>query len=671
MNSRLHPRRWFVTFALSVLTLNSRAASGPVVLTDVSAYGFPDFLTALNPTSKGWVFAPAFVGLKWVELNGVLLTGNSGTNDPETGLTFTAPPLPYVVNGFDWDKASQRPARNGICRGGIHGNRNAMTLKLAATAGRPYLLEVLALGAAAPRRSLNVLVDGQPVAVNWTVLGDQAANRLLRIQLVADADGIDLELTPGSVPGTDTNPALTAVALTDLTGGTWNYDPIFGRAPAGLVNIAARGTATSPDGLEQDGDGRGDQAAIDGDPSTCWDEADGAKLYRYVVTFPQPEKLAALAIMGWGQHDFAPKDFEILCDDKPVQKVENARYTNNVWHLSIQETTAQSVELKIAGYYGRSPAIRELGLFSRGTPSRAPKTASPAPVQPKDGGPILAEWPLQYQQQKLAVYALGKFKPYVKELYLPGGRNLFRDAPYDHLHHHSLMYAIKANGVNFWEETPGCGFQKPVETSTWVEGKSAGGQPQFVLRQRLHWLAPADVTRADTTEAAILIERRTLTVTVNEAQRETALHWKSEFEVGPRTNQVTLTGANYHGLGMRFLQELDPVARHLNAGSRPDLGGNKQDVSQHRWGSVAFDSPGQPVTLVLFGHPRNARGDSWYFTMRAPFAYLSATQHLDQEPLVYRRGEKFQVNYLVTLCPELRSAEAINVRGESWAKALP
>jgi len=35
------------------------------------------------------------------------------------------------------------------------------------------------------------------------------------------------------------------------------------------------------------------------------------------------------------------------------------------------------------------------------------------------------------------------------------------------------------------------------------------------------------------------------------------------FEVGIRTNVVTLTGANYHGLGMRFLQELDPLAVHL------------------------------------------------------------------------------------------------------------
>ena len=37
----------------------------------------------------------------------------------------------YAVTGFDWEKASQRPARNGLCRGGIHGNRHALEAMLA------------------------------------------------------------------------------------------------------------------------------------------------------------------------------------------------------------------------------------------------------------------------------------------------------------------------------------------------------------------------------------------------------------------------------------------------------------------------------------------------------------------------------------------------------------
>ncbi len=678
MNSRFWMRLCSGVAVLS-LTLGAGAAPAPVVLKDVSAYGFPDFLSTLNESTKGWMFAPPFVGLKWVELNGVLLNGNSGTNDPENGLSFVGvpverlgfaiTPMPYAVTGFNWEKAAQRPARNGLCRGGIHGNRDAMTLKLSAPPGRDCILEILALGAFAQKRSMNVLVDGRTVATNWTVLADPAANRLLRLQVRADADGIDLQLTPGTVPGTDTNPAITAIALTDTTGGLWSHDPVFGRSPVGMVNIAPRGAATSPDGLEQDGDGRGDAAGIDGDPNTYWDEADGAGLYRYVVGFKEPESISELALMGWAQHEFAPKDFEVLCDGKVAQKVQGARYVNNVFRLSLDKTVCRTVELKIGGYYGRSPAIRELGLFSSAPRAAAAAPAEPAP--PKDGGPIFAEWPLAYKGQRLAVYALGKFKPYVKELSPLQGRSVLRDAPFDHLHHHALMYGIRVNGVNFWEETAGCGSQKPVETRGWAEEKSADGHPRFVLRQRLHWLASEDAALADTAAVALLVEQRTLRLTVDESAREVALEWASEFQAGAKTNVVTLTGANYHGLGMRFRQDMDPLARHLNAGGAPDLGGNKQDVSKHKWASVSFASPTEPYTLALFGRPDNARGDSWFFTMRTPFAYLSATQNLDKEPLVYRAGETFRLRYLVTLRRGIEPAAALEARAVSWARSAP
>jgi len=299
-----------------------------------------------------------------------------------------------------------------------------------------------------------------------------------------------------------------------------------------------------------------------------------------------------------------------------------------------------------------------------------PAADSPFSAQP---GQQTTEWTLAHKGQKLLVYAFapGKFKPCVKELCTLKGDNILRDAPFDHLHHHALMYAIKVNGLNFWEETPGCGVEKPVQTAPPEFGSSPQGLPQAVLRQTLHWVGPAEALLPDTTKAALLIERRTLTLTVNEAQQEVALQWKSEFEVGPQTNQVTLTGANYHGLGMRFLKEMDPLAEHLNAGGKPDLSGSKQDATPHRWGSVSFDRPGRPVTVVLFGHPSNARGPANYFSMKTPFAYLSATQGLEKEPLVYRSGDKFQLNYLVTLYPELKSPEAIHARGRQWEASKP
>jgi len=135
-----------------------------------------------------------------------------------------------------------------------------------------------------------------------------------------------------------------------------------------LVNIAPQGTATSPDDLDKDGAAGGDQAAIDGDDGTYWDEEDGKELYRLLVTFKQPERVAAVSILGYGHHNYAPKDFEIVCDGKAVKKVENAQYDNNFLIVGLDEVTCTTVELKITGYYGQSPALRELGIYRPATP---------------------------------------------------------------------------------------------------------------------------------------------------------------------------------------------------------------------------------------------------------------------------------------------------------------
>ncbi|HVV73078.1 MAG TPA: DUF6807 family protein, partial [Verrucomicrobiae bacterium] len=252
------------------------------------------------------------------------------------------------------------------------------------------------------------------------------------------------------------------------------------------------------------------------------------------------------------------------------------------------------------------------------------------------------------------------------------GENVLRDSPSDHLHHHALMYGIKVNGMNFWEETSGNGVQKPVQSPEPVITTEQDGDRRLAratITQVLHWVAPQDAFLPDNASVALLVEHRTLVLTVDEQQQETALEWKSRFEVGPKTNVVVLTGANYHGLGMRFLEPLDALAEHSLAGARPDLANNRQDVSVAPWASVSFAAPDHPATLVLAGHPGNPRGDATYFSMLTPFAYLSATQGLDKEPLVYRRGDSWEIKYLVLLCSEAKPADTLKQHVERWRHA--
>jgi type 1 glutamine amidotransferase len=750
---------------LAALALVSPAAPAPSVLKDVSTFGFPDFLSTLNSSSKGWIFAPPFVGLKGVELNGVLLTGNSGTNDPSTGLAFTTTASNYVVNGFDWTATEQRPARNGICRGGLHGGLQPLGMKLKTAPGHPYLVEILALGAAAQKRAFNVVVDGQTVVKDWTILADKAANRLLRLQVPAAGESLELRFTPGTAPGADPNPAISAVALTDLTGGAWPYDPRLTRAdrpapeyrvlvfsktlgyrhaniPLGVEAIRRLGldngfavdatedsaVFTAPNlarykvvlllsvtgdvfDYEQESalrnyvEGGGGFAAIHGaifGPGACEDKwawygdlcCTTFKNHSAIVPGRvDAEDGANPSMAGLPARWFrADEWYNYTANPRPCARVlatvDESTYVGGtvgqdhpiawcrrlgrgaVWYTAMGHTDAsfqdpfflQHVLGGIQLVAGAKP-----GEFApRPKPAKTAGGVSAFTIEPSGD----AQWTVRYGGQKLLTYAHGKFKPYVKELFTLTGANLLRDAPYDHLHHHGLMYAIRANGVNFWEETAGCGFEKPAGPPAFETEVDAQGHPQAVLRQTLHWVGPDDASLSDPAKAAILVEHRALRLGVDEAQFEVALRWQSAFEVGTKSNQVTLTGANYHGFGLRFPQELDPLAKHLNAGGAPDLNG-RQDVSQHKWGSVSFNRPEQPATLVLFGHPSNARGDAWFFTMRAPFAYLSATQNLDKEPLVYRAGEKFQVNYLVALYPRLLSPEAIAARGQASETSKP
>ena len=278
------------------------------------------------------------------------------------------------------------------------------------------------------------------------------------------------------------------------------------------------------------------------------------------------------------------------------------------------------------------------------------------------------QWTVAYRGNPILVYLFNpqEFKPYVQGLYTVKGYGVLRNAPWDHLHHHALMYGIKVNGVNFWEEIPGSGIQKVVGFSPPEVRTTDGGLPEARIEQLIYWLSPEDAFVPNTNAAALLIERRTLRLVVNPAKEETALYWKSRFEIGPKTNQLTLTGANYHGLGMRFLQELDPLANHLTAEGSPDLANSRQDVSAHAWEAVTFKAPGKPATIALFGAGSNARGNPVFFAMKTPFAYLSACQGLDKEPLVYRRGQSFELNYLVALYPEVKTPQALALREREW-----
>lgn len=220
---------------------------------------------------------------------------------------------------------------------------------------------------------------------------DEKQTLLSALGLVHSAQAMQLALAMMDDPAVADEAAIATVQIAE---GIWRYSPeaakpvvrkllktakshdVKGRASAILlamtrpVNLAIGATATSPDGLEKDGASGGDQAAVDGNAATYWDEADDQKLYVLRVTLKAATQVSAVSILGFQHHAYSPKDFEVLCDGKVVKTVRNAQYTAARLIVAFTPLKCTTVELKITGCYGASPAIRELEIYN----------ADPSPV---------------------------------------------------------------------------------------------------------------------------------------------------------------------------------------------------------------------------------------------------------------------------------------------------
>jgi hypothetical protein len=270
-----------------------------------------------------------------------------------------------------------------------------------------------------------------------------------------------------------------------------------------------------------------------------------------------------------------------------------------------------------------------------------------------------------YRGQLVAVYRFKPhpFKPHLRDLYTLEGVNVLLDAPEDHLHHHGLMYAVKVNDVNFWEESDQAGYQLSGPDISRRVSRRPGGYPAAELEHTVFWVP----TKAslDPAPAAWLAEQRTLRFTIDEPAREVAVEWHSRFKVGPAIEEARLTGTAYHGLGLRLAREFDHTARRQNAAGLGYTTEATWDITPALWASATQTVRDREVVITLFHDPANA-AEPRFFSMLNAFAYLSATQGLDLAPLVYRQGQEFTLRYLMTVHSRGQSAEATTARHQAW-----
>jgi HEAT repeat protein/type 1 glutamine amidotransferase len=446
------------------------------------------------------------------------------------------------------------------------------------------------------------------------------------------------------------------------------------RKAAKPVNLALGATASSPDNLDKDGAAGGDQAAIDGNPDTYWDEVDGQPLYRLVVTFKEPTKVSAVNIQGHAYQSFSPKDFEILCDDAVVKTVREAAYDRNTNEVLVDfpRTRFKTLELKITGYYGGSPAIRELEIYNM--PETEPSaTATPVPPQPdyhwRQTNASLAlldhdrvVWQFNYPKDAA--------KPYFHPVTLGGDVDLTCLSPPDHPWHRALWFSWKEiNGVNYWEEDAATGQSQgrtEIVSAKVVPGNDYSARIEMDLAYH-----PPD-------QPAVLTEKRLLTVSPPTPDGSYHIDWRAGFTAGPQDVllQGGTAGGGYAGLSVRVAQKTRDW-RLVDSEGREDTAGGGTAKNTHgqkaRWMDFSLVDmiTGRTAGVAVLDHPRNLRHPSpWHNVMddNILFGYFSPAP-LWNEPYTLPAGKTLTLRYRVLIHPGRADKDRLQREWRHWGRS--
>ena len=258
------------------------------------------------------------------------------------------------------------------------------------------------------------------------------------------------------------------------------------------------------------------------------------------------------------------------------------------------------------------------------------------------------------------------FKPCVDVLCTPSGRNILRDSPWDHIHHHALMYAVAVNGVDFWGEFDDA-RGKQLVTKTFAETRTDSdgtGLSKAVFHERINlsWVIPDGTV--------VLKETRTIDVSCQSGDDVTLLTWHSHLATPDSGVTATLGGDHYYGMGLRFDESMDKNGRFFaNDGVEPgEIVRGDERVTQCKWMAYTAKLHEEPVTVAVFDSPNNPR-PMLVFTMGdagGAFAYISATVNLFREKMELTKDKPLDFVYGVAVWDGEQSPQSIEKAYQQW-----
>jgi len=121
--------------------------------------------------------------------------------------------------------------------------------------------------------------------------------------------------------------------------------------------------------------------------------------------------------------------------------------------------------------------------------------------------------------------------------------------------------------------------------------------------------------------------------------------WRTLLKLPTGAEEARLTGSHYFGLGMRFVRSMDKNGTFvLSESDEGEVVRGDEKLYRGRWCAYTANVEGKTVTVAIFSHTGNRRATTW-FTMKDPFAFLSATMNLHKAPVTLKAGQRISLVY--------------------------
>lgn len=251
-------------------------------------------------------------------------------------------------------------------------------------------------------------------------------------------------------------------------------------------------------------------------------------------------------------------------------------------------------------------------------------------------------------------------KPYFHPLTLAGGPELTWLRPADHVWHRAVWFSWKMiNGLNYWEENRNTGLSQGRTEITKVAA-TANKDSSAKIEMTLSYHPPD--------KAAVLTEKRVITVGAPDKNGQYHIDWRSTFTAGAKDavlDRTPIPGekggrgyGGYAGLSLRMAKS----TRKWTFLSSEGLTGQKAHGKKARW----VDFSGDTCGVAVFDHPSNVRHPQpWYVAPGMPYF---GPAPLFNKPYTLAAGKSLSLRHRILIHPARGDKEKLEKQWQAFSK---